>query len=280
MQNQESPKNTARTDEIKENGMRDIAELFGHGRMTVEEKRSYLENHKEILFHNPDFVSMESYEALFRTLDLDGATVIDTGAGYAVSLGDGGGLSPKIRALNTINPHMTLIPVDYEHDRSKSWLLLDTQIEADNNNISLEPVTADVTRLPFADGSIDGYLSSNLVNEPRKLESERVFVTRMFKEAYRVLKPGGFLILSSFGYFWWKLKSGMIIYNDNIDVEEIIEKEQLRKILVESGFTNIQDIELSREALEKSVHERLERRDDAIETGVHEACAFIAKKEG
>lgn len=252
-----------------------IAEALGHGRYTITEKSEYIKNNAENFFRNIDFVSVATYTELFTTLDLDNKTVLDVGAGYSIAPTDLK-VPPMIVALQKVNPKVTLIPFDYNHNRSKSWLLLDSAENSDN--IKLEPVTGDATSLPFADSTLDGYISSNLINEPTATDSELHFVHKLFQEAYRVLKPGGFLIITSFGYFYWELNSGATLCNDNIDTEEIVTKEQVAKLLAQAGFITQQDLPLDTSLMSSTIKERLAQTTNALSGGVQDACAFVAYK--
>ncbi len=259
------------------NEHRKVAEEMGDGRMSIDEKEKYLAEHGHNFFHNADFVSPETYKALFEGFDLNGKTIVNVGAGFSLYHPSVIDSNPMTRAVSSLNPRCTIIPLDYLHNRTKSWLLLDTTGEK-NNNIKLEPVTGDATELPFKNSSLDGYFSSNLINEPRQRETELSFVRKMIGEAYRVLKPGGFLVISSFGYFWYKLDDGSIIYNDNIDLDEIVEKEMIKAIIEKSGFSSVTEINLDQKAIEEALLARFERRFDAIKCGVREPCAFVAVK--
>ncbi|MEK7604456.1 MAG: methyltransferase domain-containing protein [Patescibacteria group bacterium] len=255
-----------------------MGRVLGSGpRMSEEEKVAYLKEHMNLLRINVDFVSVETYRALFASLDLEGKTVVNVGAGTAIG-GSYNGMSPLMEALNSLDEKVVCIPLDYSHTRTKSWDLLDTDDPAKDGPVTLAPVTGDATALPFADASIDGYVSANLINEPRKDESEVVFVKKLLAEAYRVLSPGGFIVLSSFGYFWWKTADGKIVFNDLIDEEEIVSVAQIERYLRDAGFTEIRPIPLDQTEIQEVIAERRARKSDAVDTGVSEACAFFARK--
>jgi SAM-dependent methyltransferase len=262
---------------FKENADK-IVDILGQSpRMSREQKKSYLVENGHKFFHNVDLVSAKTYQEIFAKLDLDGKTIINVGAGYSISP-NYNGTSPIIEGLNEVAPNVTLIPIDYDHNRTRSWPLLETNDLDKDNNIKLEPVTGDATSLPFKDNSIDGYLSTNLINEPRKVETESVFVKKMLAEAYRVLQPGGFIIVSSFGYIWWKLANGQIIYNDAIDIEEIVEKDKIKRLMIEAGFKDITEIALDQNEIDLTLKSRLEKNPNAIEAGIRDECAFFAVK--
>lgn len=265
-----------------EGDAKELAEMMGPGRMSIEDKEAFLLAHGHKFFLNNDFVNKGTYEELFKRLDLNGKTIVNVGAGFSISpystTGSGLDVTPMIEALNEQDPNCTLALLDYNHLRTTSWLMLDTHQSAKNNNVHLEPVTGDAKALPFADGSLDGYLSSNLINEPREMESELSFVKKMLAEAYRVLKPGGFLMVSSFGYFWWQLEDGTIIYNDNVDIEEIVTEEMVKKLIQDAGFSSVSPVPLDEKQITEAVKARSARKNGAVECGVRDQCAFIAIK--
>ncbi len=253
-------------------------ELGGGVRMSEAEKIAYLKEYGDSLRINTDFVSVDTYRTLFATLDLHGKTLINVGAGSPIGRGYPR-VSPVMEALDQNNEEVVCIPIDYVPSRTKGWDLLDTEEVHRKSAVTLEPVTADATALPFPSGSIDGYISTNLINEPRAEGSEVAFVKTLFAEAYRVLAPGGFLIVSSFGYFWWKTEDGTILYNDAIDVEEIVTVEQVTQYLRDAGFSSIEPIPLNEKEVEAAVQERRARKQGVYrDAGVVEACAFFVRK--
>lgn len=250
---------------------------MGEGRITIDEKECYLLTHGHKFFHNADFVNVDTYKKLFEDIGLDGKTIVNVGAGFALSSAYKG-ITPMVEAISSLGQAVTLIPVDYDHIRTKSWLLLDTNKKESNDAVNLEPVTGDARSLPFKDNSLDGYLSTNLINESRKLETELSFVRKQIGEAYRVLKQGGFLVMSSFGYFWYRLKDGTVIFNGNIDLKEIVERDQIEEIIKKIGFSSVSQISLDEHEIQETIKQRLTRKDGTVECGVREECAFIAIK--
>jgi ubiquinone/menaquinone biosynthesis C-methylase UbiE len=132
-----------------------------------------------------DFVSRRVLRGLYRRLAADiaasaprGAAVLDVGTGPGVLLAELAGLRPDLR----------LTGVDLSHD----------MIEAANRN--LEPFgdrararVADVTRLPFADGSFDLIVSSMSLHhwdDPKAATPELA----------RVLRPGGAVHIYDFPF--------------------------------------------------------------------------------
>lgn len=266
----------------------EIARMFGEGRMSVAKKQVYLERYGEKLSSNADFVSMDTYRTALERFDLEGKTIVSVGAGYSINPNNKEQpLNPFVATLGEINTHTTLIPIDYDHDRTQSWLLLDTNDPHKNNLIVLKPVTADAIKLPFPSAAIDGYASMNLLNEPRTdADSQEKFIGDVLCEAFRILKPGGFLIISSFGYFWWKNERGKVFYNDDIKPEEIVPKDSILDIVHHVGFTDVTKLGLDINATDKFKNviyrEKLKGVSPENEikgaVGIQESCAFIAVK--
>ncbi len=270
---QRSPGPSASLKNIKK-----VAEMLGDGRMSKEQKAQFLEEHrnKRALFSRSyDFVSHETYEQIFSKLDLNGKTVINAGAGFSLSGYE------ITHGLQVANPEVTLIPFDYTHHKTASWLLLEKEERDEtNDSIQLEPVTGDVVALPFKDNSIDGYTSVNLINIPVVHITAETFVRDMFTEAHRVLKQGGFILISSFGYFKFIYKDGRIDYNNQISEDMMLTGGDIKEILSQAGFVEIQNIPLDNEAIQDSRSSKNGRNGRALDTiEVVEPCAFLAFKK-
>ena len=270
---QRSPGPSASLKNIKK-----VVEMLGDGRMSKEQKAQFLRTHqneKALFSRSYDFVSHETYEQLFEKLDLNGKTVINAGAGFSLSGYE------ITHGLQVANPEVTLIPFDYIHHKTVSWLLLEKEEKDEtNDSIQLEPVTGDVEALPFKDNSIDGYTSVNLINIPVVYITAENFVRTMFSEAHRVLKQGGFILISSFGYFKFIYKDGSVDYNNQINEDAVLTSETIKEILSQTGFTEIQSIPLDDEAIRDSRQVKNSRKGkeiDAVE--VVEPCAFLAFKK-
>ncbi len=142
----------------------------------------------------------------------------------------------------------------------------------------LSPVVADATTLPFPDNSIAGYVSANLINEPNKTQGELKFVRNLINEAFRVLASGGFLVLSSFGYFKYTDKAGHVFYNDNIDTEEMVPVEFIEKILGEVGFKKIEKLPLDEMEALKAVKNKRGSVTAVEKVQIIDACGYVAYK--
>jgi SAM-dependent methyltransferase len=107
--------------------------------------------------------------------------------GVVIDVGNGLGTAEPLVAA-TVRPRR-LVAVNITH-----WQLLagrDSLREA-----KAAAVAADATRLPFADGSVDGIMS---VEAAFHFRSRRAF----FAECYRVLRPGGVLSISDISVERW-----------------------------------------------------------------------------
>lgn len=256
---------------------KEVAEKLGEGRMSVLEKAAYLEKYSHKFFFNEDFVSIPTYETILKTLDLHDKKIVNVGAGFSLRAE----ADHFTTALQNVAENITLFPVDYNHARTTSWLLLDSQNEDKevNDTIHLEPVTADATKLPFEDSSMHGYASVNLVNEPRLEEYNHIFVEKLLQEAFRILKDGGFILLSSFGYNRYLEQDGTERFNDSMDREDIITSTELQELLVRVGFKNIQSLPIDGNAVEQKIKD-LKKQEEEIgaEVSIEEACAYLAFK--
>lgn len=256
--------------------LNDLAKALGESdKMSVEEKAAFLEAHGRKIFTNYDFISPETYLKVFSSIDLEGKSLVLAGAGYPF---DGEGASNVAKGLGKLKTNTNIIPVDILHTRAHGWLLMDENKKEGEKGPDLNPIAADATRLPFPDNSIAGYISTNLINEPNKEQGELKFVKKLIQEAYRVLSPGGFLLLSSFGYFKYTEEGGHIFYNDNIDVEEMVPTELVEKALRDSSFVRIESLPLDDMEALRAIKNK--RRDVLAINKVQivDACGYVAYK--
>ncbi len=254
----------------------DIANALGESaKMPLEQKAAFLEDHGGKIFTNYDFVAPETYSKIFSSTDLEGQSVVVAGAGYPF---DREGASNLTKALNKIKQNTNIIPLDISHTRARGWLLLDQDRGADEAGPELSPVVADATRLPFSDNSIAGYVSTNLINEPNKEQGELKFVNNLIAEAYRVLHSGGFLVLSSFGYFRYTDKDGHVFYNDNIDVEEMVPTELVEQMLTGAGFSRIEKLPLDDMEALRALKNKKSMISGITKAQVIDACGYVAYK--
>ena len=116
-----------------------------------------------------------------------GDVVLDAGAGT-------GNLSIKLKDAGA-----RVIALDYSKEGLECLRLKDISIEAIKHDL--------LDALPFADNHFDKVVSNNVIYliEP----SKRLFVT---KEFYRVLKPGGKIVLSNLMKGW----NPIIIYREHL----------------------------------------------------------------
>ena len=269
--------------QTNERPFEELANILGDRNMIKGEKETFLEKISDKIFINYDFVSPETYKETFDQLDIHGGNIALVGAGYPFARE---GYSNLTKGLGKAKMEAQLIPVDIISERAKSWLLIDENVEkVSDGAMSISPVTADATKLPFADNSLSGYISTNLINEPKIDVEERDFIKDMLGEAYRTLQPGGFIILSSFGYYKYTWRSGKVTYNDYI--EDLIAPEEIEKILSSVGFKDIKELPLDHatilEAIKtnKSKH-LLENQDEGKDTiqkvNIIDPCAYLAIK--
>lgn len=90
----------------------------------------------------------------------------------------------------------------------------------------IRPKLASVTKIPFKDNHFDLLVSIDVLYHKRVDDDEKAL-----KEFYRVLKPGGILILRLPAYKWLKLAHDKIVHT-----RARYEKNELRDKLSGSGF--------------------------------------------
>jgi|GEM_PF-6798159 len=235
-----------------------LEKIFLKSNFTPEE-RWLLEELDGRIGSNCDFISLKTYESIFSKFDLKNKRIFDLGAGFLP-------ISPQaseyIAALPSQN--LNLIPVEINELRIRSWNLAKME-NANPSESTINPVRGDMFKLPFPDESFDGGVSINVINNFRKLEA----VPALLEEIRRVLKPGGFLILSSFGYYKCT-KEGQVFYNNDFKENEIITSNLVQASAELVGFSRIERIPLDpakikAEAIRK---EEIENRKSSDKTKV------------
>lgn len=253
-----------------------LAEALGESsKMPLEEKAAFLETYGKKIFTNYDFIPTETYQSIFSTRNLEGKSIVLAGAGYPF---DGSGASNLTKALSKIRQNTNIIPLDISHTRARAWLLVDEDRMEGQNGPDLNPVVADAVRLPFADNSLEGYVSVNLINEPNKSAGGIQFAKDLISEAHRVLVPGGFLILSSFGYFRYTDTAGNIFYNDNLDEEDMVPLEIIERAMSSVGFSKIEKLPLDDTEALKAIKDRRGSVQAITKAQIIDACGYVAYK--
>ncbi len=157
-----------------------------------------------------------------------------------LDLGSGGGLDCFL-AAKAVGPDGRVIGVDMTHEMVSRARENAAKTELTNVEFRL----GEIEHLPVADGSVDVIISNCVVN----LSPEK---SKVFKEAFRVLKPGGRLAIFDIVATTelpdemkqnFKLYSGCVAGARPID--------ELKSILQEAGFADIsiKPIEESRETI-------------------------------
>lgn len=239
-------------------------------------KQPLFEDLKDKIYYNADFISRETYKKIFDKLDLKGKTVLELGCGFIP-------LHEETYLREMDNRGANLIPVDKDSVRMSSWTLPPSQeSREDETETIIQPVQTQIENLPFGPSSVDGCISINLLNE-KSPEDIKVIAQHI----YGVLKEEGFLLVSTFGYLRVSLEDGSVKYNDNFSADQIVSADQVKGILKEVGFSDLEDIPLDQERINKIVNLGAEHllQDYFIESGSKpvsaefiEPLAVLAKK--
>ncbi len=200
-------------------------------------------NHEQINLPNHDPVSEKTYNRIFNELIKPNDIIINVGAGYAVDF---------TKQVNHLNGQLQnvcgeknakLIAVDI----NISNLSTHQDLKYITNQQHLEVVQADALELPFADNSVAGITSSNLINCPNSSISLEEQAEKFISEAYRVLVSGGFLIITSFGYKYAYDDNDVKYHNDLLEDGQILTLKQTQTILEKIGFKKISELEVENE---------------------------------
>ena len=188
--------------------------------------------------YNADFISAETYDKVFNELGVSHITMLDLGAGMAPVHPEYGS-SPYTKALE--DRGVRLVPVDTNLFNAKTWHIFPRgPLHADDTYA--EPVVASATKLPILSESVNGILSVNLFNAFK--EPPREIVLTMLKEAFRALKPGGFFLISTFGYYRMVTADGTVRYNDQMELAHFVTPAMVTELAAEAGFTAVVPVPL------------------------------------
>lgn len=150
----------------------------------------------------------------------------------------------------------TLVVLDLSHENLLTHL--DVKVLTESSDYQI--VEGDALQIPIKDEAINAVVSSNFYNCPYERISLKEQAAAFVDEIWRILKPGGFIALTSFGYaIVGKDECGAPIFNDGIQESDIVTIEYLEGLLHQKGFKNIREIEVDHERLALSqqnfVHE-------------------------
>jgi ubiquinone/menaquinone biosynthesis C-methylase UbiE len=210
--------------------------------------------------YNADFISAKTYGELFDELGVTSEkkmTVIDVGAGV-VPLGEKKYSTAYAEEIDERG--VRLVPIDMNETRVRTWQLLPDGPQFEGDSYA-QPVVADALHLPFQDSSVDGSISINLLNGFRSNCKENA--SRALSEIYRVLKPGGFLIISTYGYYRIVKKDGSEEYSDDFKPEDFVDAEFIKNSARELGFSSVKEVELSQKKIKESVSYWTEKKKTA-----------------
>lgn len=218
---------------------------------------------------NPDPISKETYIRIFEKLIEKDAVVLNIGAGFAID---------PVGGLNSLNETVLaeceekgarLLIIDLEKGNLFSHQDLKEAVQAE----SLLPIYALGQKLPLSDASVSGIVTSNLINCPAPNLTLKDQAAELITEAFRVLRPGGFILISSFGYILESISSsGEKQYNNDLKERDLFTLKQLEHMLDSKGFVRISELEVDSDR-EHSIQEKL-----LLTEPMRDAGGFIAYK--
>lgn len=206
-----------------------------------------------LLRYNADFIARDTYAKVFDRLRVNDGTMLDLGAGL-VPLGQNMGSSSYTEEL--AKRHVHIIPVDRSQLAIHTWKVAPRVDDGETSYAS--PIQADVNNLPIKDASVDGAISINYLNSFEKKARESV--QNFLREAYRVIKPGGFLIISTFGYTCSLSSRGELSVNNRIPFDEFVTSAMVEEEARKIGFAAAEKIPLDKADIDR-MRARWLRRD-------------------
>lgn len=198
---------------------------------------------RKIIYRNADYVNVETYARLFARLGVRDTVLLDLAAGDLPA--DEREIFPSyVSALTGRN--VRLIPIEKEEERIRTWKDFPGMWYSDK--VRHQGIRADVLHLPIKDGVIPGAISLNYVNSftERAREQTKKFLT----EAFRVLRPGGFLIISTFGYVCTLDSQGHMRVNDKIPFDQFVTTEMVMELAKEVGFSSSEKVPVDQRIIE------------------------------
>ncbi len=196
--------------------------------------------------YNTDPIATETYERLFDRLVHKDDVICNIGAGLAVDPTQIANHLNRSIWEATKRKEAHLVVADISHDN----LITHKDLKEVTLDDHVSVVEADVLKLPIPDASVIGIVSSNLINCPSDTMSLKEQAEHLFDEAVRVLRPGGFLLLSSFGYLPLESDEKGVVYNDDIRESDILSLRDTEKLLESKGFINISELDVDWEKME------------------------------
>jgi hypothetical protein len=74
------------------------------------------------------------------------------------------------------------------------------------------------------------------------------------------------------------MQMGGVVYNNNIDVEEMVPREMVERILRDTGFTSVEVVPLDSKDIKAAITRRRARFPEATDIGIQDACAYHGVK--